>query len=72
MWQNIKLDIKKFEDGEIVFDDTVLDKRYSQTIELVRHQYSGTEPRVLPEIGLISCIYQPRDLQILGGRLSDL
>ena len=27
VWQNIKLDIKEFEDGVLVFDDTVLDKR---------------------------------------------
>jgi hypothetical protein len=72
LWQNIKLDIKKFEEGESVFDDTVLDKRYGQSIELVRRQYSGTEHRLLPGIGLISCIYQPRVWQILGGRLSDL
>jgi len=57
VWQNIKLDIKEFEDGDIVFDDTVLDKRYGQSIELVRSQYSGTEHRVLAGIGLISCIY---------------
>lgn len=62
LWQNIKLDIKEFEDGEIVFDDTVLDKRYGQTIELVRRQYSGTEHRVLPGIGLISCIYINREI----------
>jgi hypothetical protein len=54
LWQNIKLALKEFEDGEIVFDDTVLDKRYGQNIELVRRQYSGTEHRVLPAIGLIN------------------
>ena len=57
LWQNIKLDIKDFEEGENVFDDTVLDKRYGQSIELVRRQYSGTRHRILPEIGLINCIY---------------
>jgi hypothetical protein len=62
VWQNIKLDIKEFEDGDIVFDDTVLDKRYGQSIELVRRQYSGTEHRVLPGIGLISCIYINRKI----------
>jgi len=57
LWQNIKLALKEFEDGKIVFDDTVLDKRYGQSIELVRRQYSGTEHRVLPGIGLINCLY---------------
>jgi hypothetical protein len=49
LWQNIKLDLKEFEDEKNVFDDTVLYKRYGQTLELVRRQYSGTEHRVLPE-----------------------
>jgi hypothetical protein len=39
----------------LLFDDTVLDKRYSKSIELVRRQYSGTEHRV--GNGLSSCIY---------------
>ena len=72
LWQNIKLDIKEFEDGEIVVNDTVLDKRYGQTIELARRQYSGAKHRVLPRIGLISCIYINRNWQILGGNLSNL
>jgi hypothetical protein len=54
--QNIQPDIKEFDDAELVFDDTVLDKRYGQSIELVRCQYSGTEHRVLPGIGLIAYI----------------
>jgi hypothetical protein len=62
LWQNIKLYLKGFEDGEIVFDDTVLDKRYGQNIELVSRQYSGTEHRVLPVIGLINCIYINRKI----------
>jgi hypothetical protein len=43
--------------GFLVFDDTVLDKRYSNSIELVRRQYSGNEHRVIRGIGLVSCIY---------------
>lgn len=62
LWQNIKPNIKEFEDAEIVFDDTVLDKRYGQSIELVRRQYSGTEHRVLPGIGLINCLYINREI----------
>jgi hypothetical protein len=41
----------------LVFDDTVLDKRYSQKIELVRRQYSGNEHRVIRGIGVITCLY---------------
>lgn len=45
------------QDGYLLFDDTVLDKRFSQSIELVRRQYSGNEHRVIRGIGLISCAY---------------
>ncbi len=57
LWQNIQPDVKEFNDADLVFDDTVLDKRYGQSIELVRRQYSGTVHRVLPRIGLINCVY---------------
>jgi hypothetical protein len=42
---------------KIFFYDTVLDKRYGQSIKLLRPQNSGTEPRVLLQIGLRNCIY---------------
>jgi len=57
LWPNIQLDLQEFHQASIVFDDTVLDKRYGQSIELVRRQYSGTEHKVLPGIGLINCVY---------------
>jgi len=56
-WPNIQLDLQEFHQASIVFDDTVFDKRYSQSIELVRRQSSGTEHKVLPGIGLINCVY---------------
>lgn len=43
--------------GYLLFDDTILDKRFSTSIELVRRQYSGNEHRVIRGIGLISCLY---------------
>lgn len=57
LWQNLKGQIEEYVEASIVFDDTVLDKRYGQKIELVRRQYSGTEHRILPGIGLINCVY---------------
>jgi hypothetical protein len=35
----------------------VIDKNFSNCIELVRRQYSGAEHRVIRGIGLISCVY---------------
>lgn len=62
LWQNIQRDIQKSDEACVVFDDTILDKRFGQKIELVRRQYSGTEHRVLPGIGLINCVYINREI----------
>lgn len=57
LWENVKEHIELDPQGFIIFDDTVLDKRYSSKIELTRRQYSGNEHRVLRGIGLVNCIY---------------
>ena len=43
LWDNVKPSIQADAAGYLIFDDTVLDKRFSQSIELVRRQYSGNE-----------------------------
>ncbi len=45
------------EDGYIIFDDTVLDKRHSYQLELVRRQYSGNAKKVIKGIGIVNCVY---------------
>jgi Transposase DDE domain len=57
LWDNVKNVIVPDEDAYIIFDDTVLDKRYSEEIEIVRRQYSGNEHGVVKGIGIVSCIY---------------
>ena len=56
-WDNVESLLQTTENAYVLFDDTVLDKRYSESIELVRRQYSGNEHRVIRGIGLISCVY---------------
>jgi hypothetical protein len=41
----------------LIFDDTVADKNYSRSIELVRRQYSGNTHSVIRGIGIVTCIY---------------
>lgn len=57
LWENVKPLLQVHESAYIIFDDTVLDKRYSEDIELTRRQYSGNEHRVLRGIGVVSCVY---------------
>jgi hypothetical protein len=57
LWDNVKAMIQSDENSAIIFDDTVLDKRSAEEIELTRRQYSGNEHRVIRGIGLVSCVY---------------
>ncbi|TVQ43402.1 MAG: IS4/IS5 family transposase [Gloeocapsa sp. DLM2.Bin57] len=57
IWENVRPSLKEDGEASLVFDDTVLDKRFSNKIELVRKQYSGNEHRVIKGIGVISCLY---------------
>lgn len=57
IWNTIKNIITFDENGYIIFDDTVLDKRHSYHIELVRRQYSGNAKKVIKGIGIVNCIY---------------
>ena len=57
LWDNVKDVIEIDEDASLIFDDTVIDKRHSEEIELTRWQYSGNEHGVIRGIGLISCLY---------------
>jgi hypothetical protein len=57
LWDNVKNLIATDENVYIIFDDTVLDKRYSEEIEIVRRQYSGNEHGIVKGIGIVNCIY---------------
>jgi hypothetical protein len=43
--------------GYIIFDDSVLDKIYSEEIEMVSRQYSSNEHGILKGLGVVSCVY---------------
>ena len=57
VWENVSPYIIPSEDGYVIFDDTVLDKRYSFNIALVRRQYSGNAHGVIKGIGVVTCVY---------------
>ena len=62
------------ENGYILFDDTVLDKSHSFSIEVVRRQWSGNEKRVIKGIGVVTCVYVNPDIDrfwIIDYRLFD-
>jgi hypothetical protein len=57
VWDNVKDEIVLSETGYLLFDDTVLDKRYSSKIGGVRTQYSGNAKAIIKGIGVVSCVY---------------
>jgi Transposase DDE domain len=60
LWETVKKIIELDNDGIIIFDDTVLNKKHSYQIELVRRQYSGNEKKVIKGLGVVNCIYVNR------------
>ncbi|CAA9333441.1 Mobile element protein [uncultured Leptolyngbya sp.] len=74
LWENVKGSVQTSESAYVLFDDTVLDKHHSSSIELSRRQYSGNEHRVIRGIGLVSCVYvnvQTRQFWVIDYRLYD-
>lgn len=57
LWENVRDDIAPSEQGYVLFDDVVLDKRHSREARLVRRQWSGNEKRVIYGIGVVTCVY---------------
>jgi len=57
VWDNVRAQLVTVARGYIIFDDTVLDKNYSRSIELVRRQYSGNAHAVIKGIGVVTCVY---------------
>lgn len=57
VWDNVRSQVVVTERGYVIFDDTVLDKNYSHSIELVRRQYSGNAHGVIKGIGVVTCVY---------------
>ena len=57
VWETVQYQVVSTPDGFLVFDDTVVDKNYSQSIELVRRQWSGNAHAVIKGIGIVTCVY---------------
>jgi hypothetical protein len=74
VWENIAKQVVPIENGDVVFDDTVLDKNQSFAIELVRRQYSGNAHGIIKGIGVVTCVYinpQLDDFWLIDYRIYD-
>lgn len=57
LWEHTKNDIIESPESILIFDDTILDKNNSKSIELSRWQYSGNAKTVIKGIGVVTCVY---------------
>ena len=57
LWESVKNDIAFHPEGYLLFDDTVVEKRFAKTIQSVRRQWSGSEKRTVEGIGIVTCVY---------------
>ena len=58
VWEAVKPHLEQTPDGNhVVFDDTVVDKRYAKEIALAKKQYSGNAQGLINGIGIVLCVY---------------
>lgn len=57
IWEHGKGEIIFSTNGKLLFDDSVLDKSYSNNIEEVRYQYSDNAKEIIKGIGVVSYVY---------------
>ena len=57
IWEHVKGAIIHSPRGCVVFDDSILDKNHSHSIDLVRRQYSGNAHGLIKGIGMVNCLY---------------
>jgi hypothetical protein len=57
VWEQTRGQLIQSPNAYLIFDDTVADKNYSRSIELVRRQWSGNTHSVIRGIGVVTLIY---------------
>ncbi|WP_162056533.1 IS701 family transposase [Pontibacter pamirensis] len=57
LWEKVSPHLTQSSRAFVIFDDTVLDKRHSQAIGMVRRQYSGNAHGIIKGIGVVNCLY---------------
>jgi hypothetical protein len=62
VWEQVRGQVVRSENGYLAFDDSVLDHNSSFQIELVRRQYSGNAHAVIKGIGVVTCVYINPDI----------
>ncbi len=57
VWEHVKPHLDQTPEGCLIFDDTVVDKRFAKEIALAKKQYSGNAGSIINGIGIVTCVY---------------
>ena len=57
LWELVEEQIDDSADAYLIIDDSVQDKRYSRSIEMVKLQYSGAEGGLVRGIGVVNLVH---------------
>ena len=57
LWELVQGLIDDSAEAYLIVDDSVQDKRYSRSIEMVKLQYSGAEGGLVPGIGVVNLVH---------------
>ena len=74
LWRNVQEEFVSHTEAYLIFDDTVINKKYGYNIELTRRQYSGNEHQVVcvlsaakfVGLGIVNCVYFNRGMNNYG------
>jgi hypothetical protein len=66
LWKNVKKDVRDIEsdEGVLIFDDTVQEKRYSSENTLINWHFDHTVGRTVKGINLLNCIYHSKEASL--------
>ena len=56
LWEHVKNDVVMDPDGYLIFEDTVIDKRYAKKIARAQRQYSGNAGGIINGIAIVTCV----------------
>ena len=57
LWELVQPFIQDSPEAYLLFDDSVQNKQYARSIELVKRQYSGAEGGLVPGIGVVNLVH---------------
>jgi hypothetical protein len=63
LWELVQPFIKDSPEAYLLIDDSVQNKEYARSMELVKRQYSGAEGGVVPGIGVVNLVHTKGDGQ---------